>query len=71
MRVTRITVIPTIYRVFFKPCSLEINSNGELKQGYEESCSLTTKKTLYLHHRNAYGYQIWQGDDLTTGSSHS
>ena len=40
MRVAGITVTPRIYRVFYRVLY------RELKQGYEESCSLTTKNVI-------------------------
>ena len=33
----------------FKPCSLEINSNGKFQREHMESCSSTTKNTISSH----------------------
>ena len=48
----------------FKPCALEINSNGGFKRDHVEPCFSTT---LYLHYHIAYVHQTWQDGDLPWG----
>lgn len=46
------------------PCALGINSNGRFKWGYG-NLALQPLKPLYLDYHNTYGYQAWQGGDLS------
>ena len=53
----------------FKPCPLEINSDGRLKREHLESSSSALKALDFHNHHNAYGQKIWNRDDLTWGIS--